>query len=262
MSVDFSLLDRSDILEVMFYPRADRSPTPRGAENIYIPVAHGVSLHARFYPTSPALPTILFFHGNGEVVGDYDGLAPIYHEFGLNLFVADYRGYGRSTGRPSFTSMLADAHEVKSAFRAHLEAAGFTRGCYLMGRSLGALSAVELAVNAPDGFGGLILESGAAGIRGWSRFARFDDDPAVWKALEEAQRARLSSITMPVLSIHGALDDLIPVERAVEAQAVIGSDDKEMLVIPQAGHNDLLAVGLEPYFDALAAFIAQHERRS
>lgn len=261
MTADFSLLDRSDILSVMFYPRVDRSPTPNGAENIHIPVGEGVTLHARFHPTLPDRPTVLFFHGNGEVVADYDGLAPIYHEYGLNLLVTDYRGYGRSGGRPAFTTMLADAHIVKEAVFGLLEAAGFTGGCYLMGRSLGALPAVELAATNPAGFRGLILESGAAGVRGWSRFARFDDDPAAWKALEDVQRQRLNAITLPLLSIHGALDDLIPVERAVEVQSLIGSTDKQMVVIPDAGHNDLLDSSMV-YFEALSSFVSRCEEQS
>jgi pimeloyl-ACP methyl ester carboxylesterase len=259
---DFSLLDRPDILSFMFYPRPDRSPPPPGAEDLLVPVADGVHLHARCYPADAARPTVLFFHGNGEVVADYDNIAPVYHHFGLNLLVADYRGYGRSGGRPSFTTMLADAHAVKAAAFAHLDAAGFTGGRYLMGRSLGALSAVELAATDAAGFRGLILESGAAGIRGWGRFARAGEDAAAWEDLRAAQRARLASITLPLLSIHGARDELIPVESAVEVQAAVGSTDKELVIIPGAGHNDLLAAGLPRYFEALAAFVARCEARS
>ncbi|MFN8556409.1 MAG: alpha/beta hydrolase [Dehalococcoidia bacterium] len=259
---DFSLLDRSDILAMMFYPRADRTPTPPGTDNLHVEVAPDVRVHARFYPVSPALPTVLFFHGNGEVVADYDDIAPIYHEFGMNLFVVDYRGYGRSTGSPSFTSMLADAHKLKDAFFTHLEAGGFNRGRYLMGRSLGALPAVELAATAPDGFRGVILESGAAGVRGWSRFMRYADDPGPWEALHAAQRARLAAVTLPFLSIHGAEDELIPVETAVEVRETVGSTDGDLVIIAGAGHNDLLYVGLQQYFQALARFVSRLEGRS
>ena len=256
---DFSLLDRPDILSFMFYPRPDRSPPPPGAEDLFVPVADGVQVHARVYPKARDLPTVLFFHGNGEVVADYDGIAPVYHHFGLNLVAADYRGYGASGGRPSFSAMMADAHAVKAACFTHLDAAGFQQGRYLMGRSLGALSAVELAATDAAGFHGLILESGAAGIRGWGRFTRPGDDAAAWERLRQAQRARFAAITLPLLSIHGAEDELIPVESAVEVQEAAGSADKQLVVIPDAGHNDLLAVGLHPYFEALTAFIARCE---
>jgi pimeloyl-ACP methyl ester carboxylesterase len=262
MPPDFSLLDRPDILGMMFYPRPDRSPAPSGADDLFVPVADGVSVHARFHPFETGAPVVLFFHGNGEVVADYDDIAPVYHHFGMSLLVADYRGYGRSDGRPSFTSMLVDAHAVKAAAFAHLDQRGCSGGRYLMGRSLGALSAVELAATDAEGFRALILESGAAGIRGWSRFARPGEDQSDWEALAAAQRERLASITLPLLTIHGAWDELIPVQSAVEVQEAIGSKEKELVVIPGAGHNDLLAVGIAEYFDAITSLVARIEDSS
>jgi alpha-beta hydrolase superfamily lysophospholipase len=262
MTSDFSLLDRPDILSFMFYPRREASRPPPGAQDVWVPVAEDAQVHARFHPKSADVPTVLFFHGNGEVVADYDSLAPVYHHFGLNLLAADYRGYGQSGGRPSFTTMLADAHAVKDAAFALLDREGFKAGRYLMGRSLGALSATELAATDAGGFRGLILESGAAGIRGWSRFTGPGEDPAPWERLREAQRTRLAAITLPLLTIHGAWDELIPLEAAVEVQEAVSSIEKDLVVIPEAGHNDLMAAGLHQYFEALSAFIARCESRS
>lgn len=258
---DFSLLDRPHILAFLFYPRPDWSPPPEGAEDLTIPVADGVSLSARLYTADRDWPVILFFHGNGEVVADYDAIAPLYHGSGLNLLVVDYRGYGRSGGRPTVAALHADAHRVKAAAFAHLDANGYRAGRYLMGRSLGALPAVELAATDAGGFRGLILESGAAGMRGLRRFAAPGDDPAAWQALAAAQQARLAAISLPLLTIHGARDELVPLQRALETHELIGSADKELVIIPEAGHNDLLARGRERYFQALAGFVARHERR-
>lgn len=252
---DFSLLDRPDILSVMFYPRRDDAPPPPGASDMMAAVADGVSVHIRLHLHDQAAPAVLFFHGNGEVVADYDDVAPIYAHFGMNLVAADYRGYGQSGGRPSFTSMLADAHVVKAASFDRLDAEGYAGPRFLMGRSLGALSATELAATDAGGFRGLILESGAAGIRGWSRFARPGEEVAAWEALAAAQRDRLGAISLPLLTIHGAWDELIPLDTALEVQQAIGSTDKDLLVIDRAGHNDLMAVGLRQYFDALSGFV-------
>lgn len=252
---DFSLLDRPDILSFMFYPRRDQSSPPPGAADVLVPVAGGVEVHLRLHLSLPEAPTVLFFHGNGEVAADYDDVAPVYAHFGMNLVVADYRGYGRSGGRPAFTSMLSDAHALKAAAFAHLDAGGYHGPRFLMGRSLGALSATELAATDADGFLGLILESGAAGIRGWSRFARPGEDTAAWEALAAAQRERLRAITLPLLTIHGAWDELIPLDTALEVQQAIGSEDKSLLVIEGAGHNDLMAAGIRQYFEALSSFV-------
>lgn len=255
---DFSLLDRPQILSSMFYPRPERSPPPPGARDLLVEVAEGVAVHCRWYPLAADAPAVLFFHGNGEVVADYDGLAPVYHQFGMSLFAADYRGYGQSTGRPSFGAMLADALTVNRAFHRTLDEDGVTGARFVMGRSLGGLSAVEVAARNPERFRGLILESATAGARGWNRFSRPGEDPAPWEALLEGQRAKLRAITLPLLSIHGERDELIPVDTATEIQETVGSMEKEIEIIPMAGHNDLLYRGPDRYFGALAAFVRRH----
>ena len=64
---------------------------------------------ARFYASERSRPTLLYFHGNGEIASDHDDIAPLDHEIGLNLFVAEFRGYGSSGGRPSVAGLIADA---------------------------------------------------------------------------------------------------------------------------------------------------------
>ncbi len=256
-SQDFSLLDRPDILSFMFYPRPDASPAPAGAQDLMVSVADGVAVHCRWHPLAPEAPAVLFFHGNGEVAADYDGLAPVYHQYGMSLFVADFRGYGQSGGRPSFGAMLSDALTVNRAFHETVDRAGGAGSRFLMGRSLGGLSAVEIAARAPERFAGLILESATAGARGWNRFSRPGDDPAAWDALLDGQRAKIEAITLPLLSIHGEWDELIPVETAVEIQQRAGSASKHLEVIPQAGHNDLLYRGPQRYFGAIDTFVRQ-----
>lgn len=257
---DFSLLDRPQIRGIMFYPSPYRSSPPAGALDLFVsvgvPIGNDVSLHVRIYVGTPDAPTIVLFHGNGEVVADYDEIAELYSRFGLNLAVSDYRGYGHSGGSPSYTAMMADAHAVKAAVLARLNGLGWRGSRLLMGRSLGALSAVELAATDAEGFDGLVMESGAANVRGWTRFAAAGEE-AAWEALAVAQRERLETIRLPLLTIHGAEDELIPLDRALEAHEAAGSPVKELLVIPGAGHNDLLAVDAWSYFEALAAFAAQ-----
>jgi alpha-beta hydrolase superfamily lysophospholipase len=255
---DFALLDRPDVLSVMFYPRPDRRAAPAGARDLTVPVAPDTAIHCRWHPLTPAAPAVLFFHGNGEVVADYDDVAPVYHHFGMSFFAADYRGYGASSGRPSFGGMLADALLAAEAFHQTLDVEGVTGPRFVMGRSLGALSAVEVAARRPERLHGLILESGSAGVRGWQRFTRPGDDPAAWDALRDGQLAKLRAVSLPLLTIHGEWDELIPLDTALEVQQVIGSPVKELEVIPSAGHNDLMALGIKQYFEALAAFVARY----
>ena len=94
---DYSLADNPSTLRFIFYPREDVTPCPENAFDLLVPVGSEVSIACRFHVGHREWPWILFFHGNGEVVSDYDEVASVYHEKKLNLAVADYRGYGASS---------------------------------------------------------------------------------------------------------------------------------------------------------------------
>ena len=148
--LDYSLLDDPQLLQFTFYPRGDWTPTPASATDHLVPVEEGISIFGRFYPVDRSAPSILYFHGNGEVVCDHDWVAPLYNRIAINLFVADYRGYGRSGGQPTFSNTAADAHTVFEYFLDTLKSGGYTGPTFVMGRSMGSLSAVELVSNYPE----------------------------------------------------------------------------------------------------------------
>lgn len=254
-NIDYAELDQLAMAVPLFYPQPDRSAPPPGATDLLLEVAPGVSLGARHYVVDPASPTILYFHGNGEVVGDHDDTAPLYHQIGLNLFVVDYRGYGRSGGRPSFATLFADAHPVAEQFHAILDQRGMAAPRFLMGRSLGGYPSLELAARRPAGFRGLILESAAANLRRLlPRFA-MPVAPALIEPILAAHEAKIASITLPTLMIHGERDELIPLSHATGIHELLKSEDRSLVVIPGAGHNDLLFRGQESYFGAIRAFV-------
>lgn len=116
-------LDHAEILERLFFPRRashEELTSPCGANHV-IEAASGISIGCRFYPAGSKAPSILYFHGNGEIALDYDYTAPLYQERGINLFVADYRGYGFSTGSPTCSTIIEDAHPVFRGFVAFLK---------------------------------------------------------------------------------------------------------------------------------------------
>ena len=252
--MDYSALD--PVSAAIFYPRPDRSPPPAGAHDLSLEVAPGVSLGARFHPLSPEAPNIALFHGNGEVAGDYDELAGDYRSAGAGLIVIDFRGYGRSGGRPAFGAMIADARAVFPRLRAELGARGFRAPCLAMGRSLGTWCALELAASFASELRGLIVESGSGELARLARFAGLDPgEPRVAELLAR-HAERLRAIELPVLVIHGERDELIPLADGRALLERLGSKTKQLEVIPGAGHNDLWWLGRERYFAALGAFIA------
>lgn len=252
---DYSLIDRTEVGRMIFYPRMDRTPPPPGALDYPIEVAPGVQVGSRFYPADPAFPTILYFHGNGEVVPDYDDTAELYHRAGANLWVADYRGYGASGGSPTFAALVADAHPVAARFHQVLDKGGYNARRFVMGRSLGSHPAVELAARAPDHLAGLIIESGAANLRRLMRFFGYGEPAGEVADLVDRHRAKIASIRLPSLVMHGERDELIPVEHAIEFYEGLTADPKELVIIAGAGHNDILWIGLQQYFAAIAQFV-------
>jgi len=251
---DYALLDRLGTGRAIFYPRPDRTLPPEGASDHRIAVAEGVELAARLYEGDRSWPSVLYFHGNGEVVSDHDDVATIYHQVGLNLFVVDFRGYGASSGSPTFAALVGDAIPAVEQFHAILDSGGFALPRFVMGRSLGAHPALEIAARRPDRLCGLIIESGAGSLSRLAAMAGGGDDAA---PLVAAHEAKLRSITLPTLILHGEHDELIPLDRAVELHETIASTDRELLVIPGAGHNDILWVGLQEYFGAIARFTSR-----
>ena len=249
-TVDYSVLDQPGISMSAFYPRPNWSSPPQGASDHAVKVADGVTLSSRFFPAANDAPTILFFYGNGETATDYNGIAPFYNQVGVNFFVSDYRGYGRSGSWPSFTTMLADSRLVLDYTAAMLKAEGFTGRTFVMGRSMGRHSAFELAANCGDRLAGVIIESGRPILGNFV----YGLPPQDAEALEEAYLAKVTSITIPSLVIHGEEDTLAPVQQAVEMHHAFQSADKRLLTIPGAGHNDLLYRGLNEYFAAIKEF--------
>ena len=256
---DYSLLDRRGASARIFFPRPDPSEPPDGARDFRIEVAPGVELAGRLYATDPAWPTILYFHGNGEVVGDHDDIAPLYHQrASSNLFVVDFRGYGKSSGSPSFATLVGDAHPVATRFHQFLDELGLTAARFVMGRSLGSHSALEVASNAAGRFSGVIIESGASSLRRAVGLVGGGLSPEERAELSAAHEAKIRGIQLPALIIHGRQDDLVPIATAEQLYELLAGTERELVVIPGAGHNDLLWVGLVPYFAAIDSFVRRN----
>jgi len=249
--VDYSPLDAPEISMNSFYPRQGWTPPAEGVQDYTINVGDDIGLSCRFFPVGSSAPTILFFYGNGETAIDYNSIAPLYNQIGVNFFVADYRGYGKSGGSPSFTTMLADASIVLEAMRIVLGASGYNGPVFVMGRSMGRHSAFELAAKDEPGINGVIIESGRPSLGQFTGGL----DPQLASDFESEYRAKAASVSIPVLVIHGEVDALAPLEHAENMFRDFVSSNKKMVVIQAAGHNDLLFKGLDEYFTAIKDFI-------
>lgn len=251
------ILDRPEVLRVLFHPRREDEfgPGRPGTLTITFEVEPGLHIGGRLYPASHHAPAILYFHGNGEIAADYDGIAPLYMGLGITLLVVDYRGYGISGGRPTASHLLADAiHIFEDLGDVLAEQSLAPARLYIMGRSLGSAAAIEVARHASDRLAGLIVESGFA-----DTFALLDRlGLRVQGADEECDgfdnAAKIETVQRPTLIIHGRNDVLIPASDGQELYRRSASADRRLVLIPGAGHNDLLWVGKKTYFEAIQTF--------
>ena len=254
---DLSFFDQPWISRLIFYPRLDYQlePTIENAKNHFIEVADGISIGCRFYVVKKDGPTILYFHGNGETVGDYDYIAPFFNKIGINLFVTDYRGYGLSDGEPTVSNMVADAHILFEGFNEVLKKYKHNENFFIMGRSLGSISAIELASSYSKEIKGVIIESGFAGV--FTLLSRFDVNVSSLEG-KEGMDEKIGRINIPALVIHAQNDHLIPLMIGKELYNSLPSEDKRLVVIPDADHNDLMMLGMDLYFKEVREFIFGH----
>ena len=258
--IDYSHVDHPLLLQYIFYPRKDFTPCPQNAFDLSVPVGEGIFISCRFYMDHPQDPWILFFHGNGEVVSDYDEISPLYHQKNLNLIVADYRGYGASGGIPTLTNLVQDSHAILKEIRAELSRRNLRTDLWVMGRSLGSISALELAYHHQEVLKGLILESGFPSVVRIMTHLGVPDHGKGLEKIDQGCLERLRKIFLPTLIIHGEQDWLVPLQNATDLYHHLGTKEKELLVIPSATHNDIMLVGLKEYFNALQRFIQKKDQ--
>jgi fermentation-respiration switch protein FrsA (DUF1100 family) len=256
LHMGYSALDCPQVLTRLFHPRREWTMVESAslASELLIPVAKDVAVGARMHASGKAAPTILFFHGNGEIVADYDDLGPVYNRMGINFLPVDYRGYGRSSGEPSVTAMMQDCHVIFSFVKQWLEEKGYSGALMVMGRSLGSASAVELAASYPNQISGLIVESGFAYARPLLQLLGVDVVALGFKEETGFRNVeKIRSFDRPVLIIHAEHDHIIPFTDGQALYDACRSADKTLVKIPEANHNDILARGLTPYMAAVKA---------
>lgn len=252
------LLDRPEVVRVLFHPRpeAEWLRASRGVRPVAFEVEAGIYVGGRLHPAGAEAPLLLFFHGNGEIAADYDDIAPFYTRTGITLLVIDYRGYGRSSGTPTVSTLLSDAVSVfQSLDRLFKQNALDPSSLFVMGRSLGSAAAIEVAIHAEKLIDGMIIESGFADTFGLlARIGGIKPPQEADQADGFTNLAKISQVSLPTLIIHGQNDMLIPYTEGQQLYEQSPAAQKQFLLIPGAGHNDIMFAGREAYFKAIKEF--------
>lgn len=244
----FSLVDR-----LIFHPTPGVDVTLEevgvAGEEVFLDTEDGVRIHAFLLPAEGATRALLFLHGNAGNASHRLPNAELLVRLGVTVLLLDYRGYGRSEGRPSERGVYADARAGLSYL---VDTLGFPeRRVVLFGRSLGGAVAVDLARGRP--LAGVILESTFPSVSAMARkLFGFGGGPFTRGRFDAL--ARIGELRCPLLYFHGDRDEVVPFELG-RALFDAAPEPKAFETIAGAGHNDTLAVGGWPYLLRIGAFL-------
>jgi hypothetical protein len=230
------------------YPDGDWDPPGLVFEDAEFAAADGTRLHGWYVPCDRPRATVLLCHGNaGNVTDRADWVRLLQQGLRVSVLVFDYRGYGKSEGKPNEGGIIADGRAAR-AWLAEREGIDETE-IVLLGRSLGGAVAVALAAEKPPR--GLVLESTfssmtdlAAGlfpilpVRLFLR-NRFDS------------LSRIQNYDGPLLVSHSKADEVIPFRFGQKLYDGAPSKNKKFMAFDKAGHN----WSPPEYYEALDAFL-------
>ena len=233
----------------------------RGRELLELKIPDGERVVALFgaalSPDGAPLPdaatrhTLLFFYGNGMCMAFAVPEFEAFRRLGFNVIVADYVGYGMSSGSPSEGGVYATANAVwdHAVARPDVDKAKIVP----VGWSLGAGAAIELAATKP--VAGLVTLSAFTNIADMAReLLPFFPASMLVRHRFENERKLAESVRCPVLLIHGTDDSIIPFRMSERLSAAAGGR-ATYLPIDGADHNDLFEVGGEQMYDAIRRFV-------
>ena len=258
------LLENSMIFLPARYPRGVWEPERLGvsAEEHFFRTADGLTLHAWWFPAqgvvsaadpqapSPdAVPVLLWSHGNAGNLSGRALHAQALAQQGMAVFLFDYRGYGRSEGKPTEEGIYRDAEAAYAYLTEQLQVPAYR--VVLLGRSLGSAPAARLATRVPHA--GMVLISPLPSA---ARMARRMFGGLPVHLLIRARfpvRDWVAQRSTPLLVMHGERDEIIPIAYGREVFDA-AAEPKQFVALPGAGHNNILMVSGRDYLEPLAEF--------
>lgn len=219
-------------------------------QECWIRTEDGVRLHAWFASVDTPLATLVISHGNAGNISHRSELMRRLLRTGFNVLMYDYRGYGKSEGSPDEQGVYKDG---RAAFDYALTLRGVDpKRIVLWGTSLGGAVAIDVATQRPAA--ALILESTFSSAKDLAR-AIYPFLPIRFFLRSQFNSIdKIQNITIPVLSMHGNRDKIIPfgLGRKLFNAA---KDPKEFYEIKGADHNDTYVIGGNEYLKQARTFV-------
>jgi fermentation-respiration switch protein FrsA (DUF1100 family) len=239
----------------IFFPSAEILETPRNYslsfDDVYFKTEDGVTLNGWFVAYPGASTTVLWFHGNGGNIGHRaEHLKLLHDRLKVHIFIFDYRGYGKSEGKPSELGTYQDGAAALAHLRSRKEVE--SKKIVFFGQSLGAAVATEIAVK--ESCLALVLEAPFASIRDMARVVFPLLPIGSFLRTKYDTLEKIKNVRAPTLVLHGDRDDIVPFDQGKRVFAA-APEPKEFYTIRGSGHNDTYIAGGEAYFRSLNEFI-------
>lgn len=238
----------------IFFPMAEIEFTPEFInltyEDVYLETKDNIKINAWFIPYTNAKYTILFYHGNAGNIGHRLDKINLLHQIGTNIFIIDYRGFGRSQGRPSEHGIYIDAQAaydyLVNTRRIQPE------DIILYGESLGGAAAVDLASKIK--IRALIVEGTFS--RGQDMAKRmYPFLPSILFSRKFDSLKKIKEVKAPKLFIHSKDDEIVPLNLAKKLFNV--APEPKYFVEMSGGHNEGFLDSQGKYTSSITSFIEQ-----
>jgi fermentation-respiration switch protein FrsA (DUF1100 family) len=237
----------------IFIPQSAFDFTPEGMqlnhEEVYFHTEDGKKLHGWFFPLDGACPVILFCHGNaGNISHRLDNVELLLKQK-LQVFIFDYRGYGKSSGGPSEKGLYTDGSAAYDYLikERHI----LPNQIIIFGRSLGAAVGIEVALQKE--IRSIIIESAFTSTKDMAKAIWIFRPFSYFLPPHFNNEKKIADLDVPKLFIHGERDEIVPFsmgQRLFERAKA----PKYFFPLKRAGHNDTFVVGREKYFQTIATF--------
>lgn len=241
----------ADLAEGYLYPVSSANKTvvpeqpPAGYEQAFLKVPHPngeLRTHLWSYKNTknPNAPVLVHFHGNGENIGALaGGFMEMMELLEVHFVIMDYPGYGKSTGKPEQSTLVAGAQATLDWTKAKFQNSRIV----VWGWSLGAAVAIQTAGLNPDTVDALIADSAWTSVRDLAKdkFGGLAEQipEELLKRNEWNSKAMAAKIKVLTLMRHGTKDTLIPYKFG---QTLGGAFDKNLInFVSMAGksHGDI-----------------------
>lgn len=243
---------------LMYHPnqtiRAPQEYGLTGFEDVMLRTPDGTQIDAWQHGAEPGHPTVVFYHGNAGNMGSHAAYFAALAKAGFGVLAIDYRGFGKSAGKPSETGLYEDARTALHYAVGTLHIA--PGNLILYGESLGTGVAVQMATEVHTA--ALVLQAPYAAIAdiGKMRYPWLPVDLLLEDKFNSI--AKIDRIHMPLLLMHGTQDTVIPVTEG-EALFARAAEPKQMVHFPGKDHHNL---DIDARIHALEMFLLQYKLAS